>query len=318
LNPPKTTDGKYLRFPGVIPAKREILSIWENLTTSFIGRMIFYARETGSTNEDAKLLADEAHDQELGCEPCRGLDKEIDTEPGRKLNSELRRDLDGALLIAETQTQGKGRLGRRWVSPKGGVFMSLILKPRISPSRTPSLALVVGYALAKSIRENLGLPAVIKWPNDILINRKKASGILCEMRAEIDQVRYVVVGVGINANVRVDDLPGDIMPVEIRYGMTSLSRELGRPVDRGLVVAWFLNAFEPCYLEFTRSGLGPVLSAIDEILAFRGEPVTIRHTAGPGGDETTGILAGVDPEGHLLLRVGQETRIIPAGDVSLR
>lgn len=269
----------------MLTAATDIISpgkIIERLSTTCIGRTILYTPCTSSTNDDAKLIADSAK--------------------------------GGTLLIAETQTGGKGRLGRRWESPLGGIFMSFILKPRISPSRIPGLALIVGYCIAKTVGEMFNIPTQVKWPNDVLANGRKIAGILCEMRAELDSVSHVIVGVGINANVEASS-----MPHEIREKSSSIREELGQSVDRNCLVAAILNSFEPLYSEFLDLGLGAFLPRVEGMLAYKGQPVVIQNvTLGP---KTCwhGVLLGLDSEGRPVLSgpdYGQMA--FPAGDLSLR
>lgn len=253
-----------------------------NLTTSTLGRKIFYTPRTGSTNDDAKSLADSAP--------------------------------DGTAVIAETQTKGKGRLGRKWESPGGGIFLSLILKPEIPPFRVPGLSLVVGCAVAKTLQSDFGLEALVKWPNDILVSNRKIAGILCEMRAELDRVSHVIVGTGLNANVSTSD-----MPEGIRETSTSVAGSLGRPVNRSLLIAKLLNKLEPCYLQFIEYGLESFLPEIEEILAYMGNPVMIQNAAFGSRETQHGILRGLDKEGRLILLTSSGAiRTFTAGDVSLR
>ena len=185
--------------------------IYRQLNTRALGRQIQYAFTTASTNDDAKVMAPSCP--------------------------------DGTLVICETQTKGKGRLGRQWESPRGGVFMSVILKPEITPAEVPPLALAAGYAVAKAL-EGQGLNPSVKWPNDVLVDGKKLAGILCELGAGQGQVEHVIVGVGINANISADH-----MPQEVRKRSTSISDSFGKPVDR--------NSSSPGY-STVRAPISPV------------------------------------------------------------
>lgn len=274
--------------------------IMDNLKTRFLGRTIFYVWQTGSTNDDAKHFAEDPQ-----------------VAP------------DGTLVMAETQTSGKGRLERRWFSPPGGIFMSMIMRPRVNPEKVPGLALVTGYSLALTVSHFLNdrnkSRVSLKWPNDVLIGGKKVAGILCEMRAEIDQVSHVIIGVGINANLSIKDFRESFLPEDVRTKVTSLETELGHTFDKNLFIADFLNRFEPFYLEFVESGLERFLPEIDEILAFKGKKVVISNTSMPASREgstdareTSGVLEGLDSAGRLLLRSQTGIIKVPAGDVSLR
>jgi len=253
-----------------------------HLETSYIGRVMLHASATGSTNDDAKTLG--------AVYP------------------------DGAVFLAEVQSGGKGRIGRRWASLPGGIFMSVLLRPQIPPSRAPALSLVAGYAVATAIRESLDLDARVKWPNDVLVDGRKVCGILCEMRAEPDRVTEVVAGIGINANFEQDDLPS-----EVRDSATSLKTLARRPVDRNRLIADVLNRFEPCYQAFLSSGLEGLVPRIVDVCAFLGELVALKNLTAADQTETVGIYQGVDCDGRAVLRLpGGESRAFSAGDLSLR
>lgn len=139
----------------------------------------------------------------------------------------------GTIVVAERQSGGKGRLGRQWLSPPGGIYCSLILRPRISPAHAARTALMVSVAVAQAIRKVLGLPAELKWPNDVLIQGRKVCGVLAEMQAEADAVDFVVLGMGINVNTSVSEARA-----------TSLREELGRQVSRSHVLEAILSEVE--------------------------------------------------------------------------
>jgi BirA family biotin operon repressor/biotin-[acetyl-CoA-carboxylase] ligase len=130
---------------------------------------------------------------------------------------------DGTVVIAEAQTRGRGRLSREWLSPKGGIYFTLLLRPRISPTYAPRINLMAAVAVAATIRKLFGLKAQLKWPNDVLIEGKKVCGILAEMDAEMDVVNFVNVGIGINANASIP---------QYEKMATSLKDLLGRSIPR--------------------------------------------------------------------------------------
>jgi BirA family biotin operon repressor/biotin-[acetyl-CoA-carboxylase] ligase len=135
---------------------------------------------------------------------------------------------EGVVVFAETQTKGRGRLGRVWASPRGkGLWFSILLRPRIRPQETTRLTVAAATAIARAIRLETGLHAEIKWPNDILIQRRKVAGILTELRAEVDRVKYVILGIGVDVNLTVQDFAPELRPIA-----TSLRIECGRPVRR--------------------------------------------------------------------------------------
>ncbi len=229
------------------------------LRTSVIGRDIKYFKETESTNIIAREMA-----------------KSVE---------------EGTVVIAESQTGGRGRLGRKWLSPQGGLWLSIILKPRMQPLYAPRITLLAGVAVAKVIR-SLGVEAKIKWPNDILINGKKVCGILTEIGAEIDLIDYIVVGIGIDANVDIE-----LFPEEIRENSTSLKKELGKEIDRVALVQKLLEEFEALYLKFQKEGFSTILQEWRSMSATIGEWVKITTQA----RIIYGEAVGVDNEGSLIV-----------------
>lgn len=267
-----------------IPEDEDILclpGIYRGLATRVLGRQICYTLTTGSTNDDAKALA--------GICP------------------------EGTLVTCEAQTKGKGRLSRQWESPRGGIFMSLILKPQIPPAAVPSLALAAGCAVAAAL-EATGIDAEVKWPNDVLVEGKKLAGILCELGATGAGVQHVIVGIGVNANI-----PASRLPQELRERSISLSQVVGKPVDRSTLIARVLNQFEPLYFRFLESGIEPIIPEISTRLAYLGQPVMIHNTALGSGDVHHGILRGLDRDGSLLIETPEGDILrFAAGDLSLR
>ncbi|WP_186430663.1 biotin--[acetyl-CoA-carboxylase] ligase [Clostridium sp. BSD9I1] len=187
------------------------------LNTSYIGKQIVYFNSIDSTNNEAKKLASS------GCS-------------------------EGIVIISEEQTMGRGRLGRNWVSPKfKGIWMSIVLRPDIDPMNVAKITQVGAAAVLKSIKEQ-GINAYIKWPNDIVLNNKKVCGILTEMSGEINNVNYVVMGIGINVNIDKEDFPEEIEEIA-----TSLKIEEGKSIERKALVASILNNLEELYKEFIKN-----------------------------------------------------------------
>lgn len=256
--------------------------LWSHLETENFGRVILLTQTTGSTNDDLKSIA--------GSYP------------------------EGTVLIAETQTGGKGRIGRRWSSPKGGISASILLKPTVVPAMAPLISLVAGYSVALALRQTLSLDAKLKWPNDVLVNGRKVCGILCEMRSELDRIIDTIAGIGVNVNLKEEDLPP-----EVRETATSLEATLGKPVDRSILMADILNAFERSYREFLARGLSRLGQSMALILAFIGEEVTLRNLTSGDSTEMRGIFKGIDPQGRALLETPDGENItVSAGDLSLR
>src|SRR5262245_28791038 len=141
---------------------------------------------------------------------------------------------EGVVVFAETQTRGRGRLGRKWLSPPGkGLWFSLLLRPALRPLEATRLTVASATAVRRAIAAQAGLNPEIKWPNDILVDGRKVAGILTELNAELDQVKYVILGIGVDVNLNASDFPADL-----RRSATSLKAEIGKAVSRaGLAVA---------------------------------------------------------------------------------
>jgi len=163
---------------------------------------------------------------------------------------------EGTLVLAEQQTRGRGRMGRAWVSPPGkGVWMSLLLRPRVPLPLAPQLTMLAAVALCRGLGRIAPLPIGIKWPNDLLVEGRKISGILLESAAEDERLKHVVVGIGISVNLEAEDFPP-----EVRAKAVSLRMALGRPLDRTDVVAAVMEEFETLYELYDGQGFGPIRS----------------------------------------------------------
>jgi len=163
---------------------------------------------------------------------------------------------EGTLVLAEQQTSGRGRRGRQWLSPYGSsVSMSFILRPSLPLQFAPQMTLVAAVALCRGLRELTGLDIGIKWPNDLLINGKKISGILMESTAEDERIRYIIAGIGIGVNLLESDYPD-----ELRKVATSLSLEMGQQLNRSDVIAAFITHFGELYSLYLQEGFSPIIS----------------------------------------------------------
>jgi len=233
------------------------------LKTNIIGKDIKYFKETESTNIIAREIAESVE--------------------------------EGTVVIAESQTGGRGRLGRKWISPEGGIWLSIIIKPKILPLYASRITLLTGVCVAKTIR-SFGLAAKIKWPNDVLINGKKVCGILTEIEAEMDLIDYCVVGIGIDANVDTDSFPE-----EVRESSTSLKKELGHDINRVEFAQKLLSEFEALYLRFQKDGFPSILEEWRDMSATIGKWVKITTQT----RTIYGEAIGVDNEGALILETGE-------------
>ena len=218
---------------------------------------------------------------------------------------------EGTLVIAEMQTRGRGRKGRNWASlSSGGIYFSLILRPKVIPSKVVQIPLIASVALTKAIGETAPIQPKIKWPNDLYINTKKVGGILTEMNSEIDAVNYVILGIGLNVNMSASLFDKDISNIA-----TSLIDECGVYTSRAKLVQSFLSEFEQIYTKYLAFGFG---SARDEWKAFNntiGSQVKISD----GARDIEGEAIDIDDDGFLLVRKenGSIIKII-SGDISLR
>lgn len=259
----------------------EVLSapaIREGLDTRWVGRNVVYLPETGSTNDEARTLA------RAGA-------------------------LDGTLVIADHQTAGRGRLGRRWVAPPGSsLLMSLIFRPRLAPHQAQRLTMICGLSMADAVELEAGLRIALKWPNDLVVDGAKIGGILTEIELLKDQVDYAVVGMGLNVNLDREQFPNELL-----VPATSLSLTLGRPVPR-LPLLWaYLRVVETRLLALD-NGLSPNEEWASRLVTL-GQPVTVSTSE----RAYSGVAEGVDSDGALQVRLPDGRLVtVLAGDVTLR
>lgn len=243
------------------------------LDTTFIGQEIYSYAEVGSTMDVAfRLASDNAQ--------------------------------EGTVVFGESQTKGRGRMGRSWSSPnQKGIYCSVILRPNIIPSQAPMVTVVAAVSVIRGIRKLTHLPALIKWPNDILINNRKVCGILTEMNAETDRVKFIIVGIGVNVNREKDSLP---------RGATSIMKEFGEEVARVDLAKEILRELERYYLLFKTGAIQQMIMEWRNLSAILGYRVKVtcqdRVIEGQAHD--------LDSNGALILRLdsGFLEKVL-AGDV---
>jgi BirA family biotin operon repressor/biotin-[acetyl-CoA-carboxylase] ligase len=218
---------------------------------------------------------------------------------------------EGTVVVADEQTAGRGRMARAWFSPPGvNLYFSLLLRPRVPPSAATTLPLLAGWVMAQTLARMVpGLAPQIKWPNDIHVNGRKICGILCDMQAEADCVRHVIVGLGVNVNLASADLPPDLATAA-----TSLRIAGGVTVSRPALLAAILNTFEPAFARWLAHGFAPFLDDLRARDALAGRRVTLDQM----GRQWRGRACGIAPDGALLLKTddGRVTPIL-SGDVHL-
>lgn len=252
-------------------------SILPRLKSRRFGISIHHFLETGSTNDAARQLA------ELGAP-------------------------EGTLVLAEKQTQGRGRLGRTWLSETGaGIYASILLRPRLKPRDAAVLTLVAAVAASEAIGQVCGLTTDIKWPNDLLLSGRKCCGILSEMQAERDEIRYVIVGTGINVN-------HSAFPEELDRRATSLCIEGRQDYSRVAVLCEFLRRFELLYDDLQRGNLATVLQRwVDRSSFAFGKQVTVDLGS---GKKVEGQTSGLSELGNLKVKLADgRVEDVLSGDI---
>lgn len=216
----------------------------------------------------------------------------------------------GTLVVADKQESGKGRRGRSWVSPSGtGIFMTLMIKPDINPNNASMLTLVAALAVAKAITSVTGEEALIKWPNDIVVNGKKVCGILTEMNAQFDYINHIVVGIGINVH-------NESFPEEISQMASSLMIEAGgKRFHRAQIIAETMSYFEQYYDIFLKTqDLSALVREYDELLVNRNKSVRVLDPKEP----FDGKAMGITPKGELIVDTWESRKLVSSGEVSVR
>lgn len=218
---------------------------------------------------------------------------------------------EGTVVVADSQSGGRGRMSRSWISPAGmNLYCSIVLRPPVPSFRVPEIPLVAAVALHEAVvGECPGIDLSIKWPNDIVVAGRKLCGILCEMESEADCTHFVVVGFGLNVNL-------DPVPDELQGIATSIVLETGQTMSRARLLASVLNRFERLYLEWCREeNLSFLLPRLEAHAWLRGRELQIEQF----NRVLVGTEAGLSPQGHLLLRSADGTIVpVSSGEAHLR
>ena len=215
---------------------------------------------------------------------------------------------EGEIVIAESQTQGRGRLGRRWESPPlSNLYLSIVLRPGLPPKHAPQITLAAAVALVETVGSFLPRSPVIKWPNDILVDGKKLAGILTEAACDTERVQYVILGIGLNVNYRAE-----AMPETLHRRATSMADGAGENLSRETVLVRLIHDLDRCYGELEESGFAALRPRWEVHFGLRGRRVKVEL-----GDQTIiGRAQGIDHEGALIVETDDEQRrSIIAGDV---
>lgn len=259
---------------------------WElkkGLRTQFVGSKILYRDVVDSTQSIAISIAEKGN------------------------------GIHGTVIIAEKQRQGRGRLKREWLSPSGGLWMSVILKPDMSTRMVTLLPFAAALAVCNAIRQCTGLDARLKWPNDVMISGKKVAGILLDISAEAEHVNYSVIGIGINANF-------DSSSISTRFAkdatrITSIKEELGRDVSRLELTRTVLENLERRHSELTDHKAASVLKEWEANADMLGRQVKVLQN---GRMVCQGVASGVADDGSLLIHDGTRKVKIASGDIRVR
>ena len=262
----------------------EKLLPWEittNLKTKVIGKRVHYFEEIDSTQNFAQQIASD--------------EKE-----------------NGAIIIAEKQTSGRGRLNRKWTSPKGGISFSLIIHPKFDVSSSTLIPILSAVALSKSIKSILGIETQVKWPNDITMNGKKVAGILVDASFQANSIDYLILGVGINFDIDVKKLEKKLSKTPNFYGVNSLRKKDDKTPPK-LLLKEFLLQFEKNLSQLDNGEKSKIVREWTKRAIGIGKKITINTSNG----KISGISEGIDNDGALKLKIGKELKKIFVGDVVL-
>ena len=248
-----------------------------NLNTSTIRGPVYHFETVQSTNDTAKILGTQGA-------------------------------AEGTMVVAESQTAGRGRLGRTWLSPPGtGIYVSLLLRPPLPPHELPQITLATAVSVVRALSRAVGVTPGIKWPNDLILNGKKLGGILTEMETESDQIRYLVVGMGLNVNMAE-------FPPELAGRATSLLKEEGRSFSRLTVLQAWLEEFEILYRQFLSRGFPEILEEWKRHSVTLGKYVAVRQ----GPRQIEGLAMEVTLDGALVLETARGDEVkVTSGEITL-
>ena len=245
-----------------------------------IGKEIIFFESTASTNDKA---------MEIGMQ---------------------RENPEGTVIIADTQTHGRGRFGRNWISPPGvNLYFTVILKPPLSPAETQMITLATATAVASAIRQHTGLDARIKWPNDILVNGRKTGGILTEMKSQGNSISLLTVGIGVNVNMSLSSLTEDL-----RHLATSLKTETGEAVNREELLIKILAGMEKTYKNLLNGNKRALINEWLGLNSIIGNNVRVRMQ----DRVVSGIAEGISDMGELIIRLSSgKTETVSSGEVTI-
>ena len=256
--------------------------ITENLKTKVMGKRVYYFEEIDSTQNFAQKIASDSRE-------------------------------DGTIIIAERQTAGKGRLDRKWTSPKGGIWFSLIIHPKFEVSSSTLVPIAGAVALSKSIKSILGIETSVKWPNDITVNGKKVAGMLVDASFQANNIEYLILGIGINFDIDERKLGKKLKSSSNFYGVSSL-RERNDKTPPKLLLKEFLLQFEKVLSQLNK---GEKSKIVKEWMK-RAEGIGKKITINTSNEKILGISHGIDNDGALKVKTSKEIKKIFVGDVVLK
>lgn len=262
-----------------------LLLPWEisnGLQTDTVGRKIYYFDTIDSTQNFALKLAQKPHE-------------------------------NGSIIIAERQTRGRGRLNRKWISPKGGIWLSVLLRPNFELSQTSLFPMITSLALGIAIEKTLKIKPELKWPNDLTVKGKKVAGILIDVSVESNKIDYIIIGIGINFKIQPNKISRLIKNQQNSYGVTTLVKETSddSPVE---LVQQFLFELEQMYHKVTSNSIGNIRKEWIKRSSTIGKNVTATTVAGL----LKGKAVGIDDTGALLLSNKGKIHRLLAGDITYR
>ena len=262
----------------------EKLLPWEitrDLKTKLIGKRVYYFEEIDSTQNFAQNIA---------------ADKKE----------------NGTIIIAEKQTSGRGRLDRKWTSPKGGIWFSLIIHPKFDVSSSTLIPILSAVALSKSIKSVLDIETEVKWPNDITMNGKKVAGVLVDASFQTNSIDYLILGIGINFDIDTKKLEKRLTKTPNFYGIDSLRGKEDKTPPKKLLKE-FLLQFEKNLFQLDKGEKSKIIKEWTKRAAGIGKKITINTSNG----KISGISQGIDNDGALKIKTRNETKKIYVGDVVL-
>jgi BirA family biotin operon repressor/biotin-[acetyl-CoA-carboxylase] ligase len=276
-----------------MPTKDEIRAVFRG---DIIGKEIVFYGVTTSTNDRAIELG-----QSRKSLSARAYNKDL---------QETKDAVNGTVIIADSQERGRGRFDRNWISPPGvNLYFTVLLEPPFSSKEVPVITLMAAVAVVSAIRENVGLNAEIKWPNDILIRNKKVGGILTEMKSDIDRINFIAVGIGLNVN-----MPVTMLPRKLRSLSTSLIKEKTEPVNRVELLGTILSKLEYWYKLLLKGNKNVLLKEWLSLNSTVGKKVMVKSY----DRVITGMAEGISADGELVVRLSSgAVEKIHAGEVTI-